>query len=426
MADPHRAEGPGRVVDQVGQRLRDRRTRDGVEERVHLVRGPAGVERAPDRRRREAVDGRLPAGLDVGQQVQVACALAGRADPGRRPSGRPGSAPRRPPGAAAASADQSGRRRPAERRRTTRGRRAPPARAWAASSSAATTWSVRDGGRRGRCQATCATSEAGPVPVASTWPEGSSARAVSVIVRVSGAIRLVSSGSRALRALPASSRVPTRNGSRSVSSHAVARRCQRSAAGRSHHPSNASVGVHDGVAVGVRPGRQQPGRGGDLDQQRRRRLVELHDVGRCLEVAHRHGPRAERDGRSGAPVVDEQLHPAYDVERRARGGSVHLVGGALGRRDLGRHVDPLPRRVAAPHGDLDLAGRAHESRPPGDEQSTRQQLLRRRRRLGRRDRLPGVPGVGLAPARLDVVEHRPSGRGQLRDAARAPRPAYAR
>ena len=85
------------------------------------------------------------------------------------------------------------------------------------------------------------------MPVASTWPEGSSARAVSVIVRVSGAIRLVSSGSRALRALPASSRVPTRKGSRSVSSHAVARRCQRAAAGRSHHPSNTSVGVHDGL-----------------------------------------------------------------------------------------------------------------------------------------------------------------------------------
>ncbi len=85
------------------------------------------------------------------------------------------------------------------------------------------------------------------MPVASTSPGGSAASAARVIARVSGAIRLVSSGSSALRALPASSRVPTRNGSRSVPSHADATRAHRTAAGSSHQVSNASVAVHAGL-----------------------------------------------------------------------------------------------------------------------------------------------------------------------------------
>ena len=65
-----RAEGPGGVVDQVGQRLRHRRPRDRPDELVHLDRRPAGVERAAYGPGREPVDGRAAARLDVGDQLQ--------------------------------------------------------------------------------------------------------------------------------------------------------------------------------------------------------------------------------------------------------------------------------------------------------------------------------------------------------------------
>ena len=379
MADPHRAERPGRVVDQVGQRLRDRRTRDGVEERVHLVRGPAGVERAPDRRRGEAVDRRLPAGLDIGQQVQVACPLARertRGDGrqvgldqhlvdlagqqrcqqiGRVIAGQQGAGVRRE----AAERHQPEVGRLVQRRDHLVGARRRPARALPGD--------VRDErGRSGAGRQHLARGELGQ--------SGQRHRAglgcdPAGQLGVEGVARLARVVARADE-----ERQPLRL-------HPRRRQAMPARGGRQVAPPVERVGRGPGrVAVGVRPGREQPGRGGHLDEQRRRRLVELDDVGRCLEVAHRHGPRAERDGRSGAPVVDEQLHSAYDVERRARRGSVHLVGGAFGGRDLGREVDPLPGRVTASHGDLDLAGRAHESRPPGHEQSARQQLLRRRRR----------------------------------------------
>ena len=67
-----RAEPSGDVVDEVGQRLGDRGARGGGDEVVHLGRRPAGVERAPDRRGGEAVDGRPAARLHVGHQRQLA------------------------------------------------------------------------------------------------------------------------------------------------------------------------------------------------------------------------------------------------------------------------------------------------------------------------------------------------------------------
>ena len=57
VTDPHRAEGPGGVVHEVGQRLRHRGPRDRAEEVVQLDRGPAAVERAAHRTGCEPVDG---------------------------------------------------------------------------------------------------------------------------------------------------------------------------------------------------------------------------------------------------------------------------------------------------------------------------------------------------------------------------------
>ncbi len=58
---------PGHVVDQVGQRLRDRGAGVGGQEGVQLVGGPPGVQRPADRVRGEPVDRRPALGLDVGR-----------------------------------------------------------------------------------------------------------------------------------------------------------------------------------------------------------------------------------------------------------------------------------------------------------------------------------------------------------------------
>ena len=316
------------------------------------------------------------------------------------------------------SADQPGRRRPAGRGRTTRGRRAPVSPRWAASSSAADhlvgarRWPARalpgdagdERGRSGAGREHLARGELGQRgqrhrarlggdPAGQLGVEGV-ARLARVVARADEVRQPLGLQPGRREALPA------------IGRRLVAPGVER--LGRRPR----------GVAVGVRPGRQQPGRRRDLDQQRRRRLVELGDVGGRLEVAHRHGARAERDRRSGAPVVDQQLHPAYDVERGARGRAVDLVGGALGGRDLGRYVDPLPRRVAAAHRDLHLArararavaararaGRATAAPRPGVVG------------LGGRDRLPRRARVGLTRAGLDVVEHRPRGRATARSSS---------
>ena len=166
MPDPHRAEGPRGVVDQVGQRLRHRRPRDRAEEVVQLDRGPAGVERAAHGAGREAVDRRPAARLHVGDQLQPAGQLRLQR-PGRdrgqvgleqhvvdRLGQQPGQGLRAP----------SRRRRPAGRGRTTPGRPARSPRATAASVTVHSTWSARVRGRRGRCQRSSATTDGTPVP----------------------------------------------------------------------------------------------------------------------------------------------------------------------------------------------------------------------------------------------------------------------
>ena len=71
-AHAHRAVPPGDVVDQVGERLRDRRARDVAQERVDRLRVPARIEGASHRRLADPEHRRMPAGLDVRQQAQAA------------------------------------------------------------------------------------------------------------------------------------------------------------------------------------------------------------------------------------------------------------------------------------------------------------------------------------------------------------------
>ena len=127
-----------------------------------------------------------------------------------------------------------------------------------ASPTAQATCRSRDRGRRGRCQATRATSEGSPVPLASTAPSGSPAHASRVIRRLSTWKVLESSGARALTPLPAWSRVPTRPGSRGEASQATASSAQRSAIASVVHTSKASVGSQTPSPSGASPWASRP------------------------------------------------------------------------------------------------------------------------------------------------------------------------
>ena len=102
------------------------------------------------------------------------------------------------------------------------------------------------------------TSEAMPVPIASTSPSGTSASTCSASRRASSASPLESSGASAFQDLPAGSREPTSDGTRLLASHPPTRRVHRSASGRPDQRSNSSVGSHEGVpsaaaASAIRP-----------------------------------------------------------------------------------------------------------------------------------------------------------------------------
>ena len=280
---------------------------------------------------------------------------------------------------------------------------------WPDSARAATTCSAREGGRRGRSQASRATTEAGPVPVATTWPGGSAASSASVIARVSGATRLVSSGSSALRVLPASSRVPTRNGSRSVSSQARASSVQRSAAGSSHQVSKASVGVQAGLPSGSGQVARSPAAAATSTTSAVVGSSSWANSAAAFRSRTARAPLRRATGGCGAPVVDQQLHPAYRLERGARRGVVHLRGVSLGRRHLGRDVDPVARGVAAAQRDLHLARHAHETRPTRHQQPARQQLLGRAR----------APRPGVIARRADPASASPEPASTCSSIARA-------
>ena len=81
-AHPQPGVAGGRVLDQVLQRLRDRRRRVQAEEVQHRLGVLAGVERPPDRGHRETVDrgGTLALGVGHGEELlgQVRREIAGR------------------------------------------------------------------------------------------------------------------------------------------------------------------------------------------------------------------------------------------------------------------------------------------------------------------------------------------------------------
>ena len=73
-----------------------------------------------------------------------------------------------------------------------------------------------------------------------------------------------------------------------------------------------------GLAVLVDALGEQAGDRRDLDEQARPGLVDLQVAGGRLEVADGQPAAAQHAGRLQPPVVEQQLHAAYDLEGRAR------------------------------------------------------------------------------------------------------------
>ena len=286
----------------------------------------------------------------------------------------------------------SGRRRPAAR--AAYDARPPSATSprWAASSSAAhhlvgarrrparaLPGDVRDDATPGRCRS--------PAPRRGRARPGRS----SVIARVSGAIRLVSSGSRALRALPrVVARADQERQPLGLQPRGRQRAASAAAAGSSHQLSNASVGVHAGLPSASGQVASSPAAAATSTSSAVAGSSSCTTSAAALRSRTATAPVRSADRRSGAPVVDQQLHPAYDVERRAGRGAVDQVGGTLGRRDA-----PAVRRRAR----ASCARRAARSAPrpgiargPADRgRAVRAPAAPRPGvvRLGRRDRVPG-------------------------------------
>ena len=224
-ADPQPAVLPGDVVDQVVQRLRHRRAGGLGEEVVQVRRRPAGVQRPPDAGLRDPEDRGAAGGLDVGDHREGVGQLGDqRAGGDQREVGlgehvvdRLGQQAAHAVGGAVLARRPAGpgRRWTARRRRgrpAGRPRRASPAPAPAGRPAAG-------------CASAAAATRSSP---ARPDPGGNSASTVSAERRIAGAVCRTRSGDSGLTALPATSRCPTSDGSRTPASQPAASAAQRS------------------------------------------------------------------------------------------------------------------------------------------------------------------------------------------------------
>ena len=369
LPDPDRAEGPRHVVDEVGQRLGDRGARHGADEVVHLQGRPAGVEGATDRAAGEAVDGGATAGLDVGQEVE---------GPGQLGLQRPGC-DRRQVGLEEDVVDRLGQVRGdrGERGVVVVGEDRPAGPGQAAGADESEQPGLVHGRRdqvavhRGpsRSQPGHALDERGHPGAGRQHRALRERRQLGQCERPRlGRHHAGEVGGERVPRLAAG--VLGADQARQPGGVEPGQRQRHPAlGGRARGPGVEGVGGQpDLVAVRVGGRGQQPGGGGHLDQQPGLGLGDLQLGSGRLQVAHTQPAAAQRRGRLEAPVVEEQLGAAYDVEGRAAGGPVDQCRVALGGREHGHLVARRGRGVAVPQRDPDLAREDEQAAVARDEE----------------------------------------------------------
>ena len=344
------------VVDEVGQRLRHRGAARPTRGR-RAPRPPTSRSRSPaDRALGEPVDGGAAARLDVGEQRRGAGPGPARAGPGRPRSGRPGAARGRPARAAAAPVPRGVVQRVVVGEQARPCADSPPSAVTPTTADSSTSPGDRLGagrGRRGRSQAIRSTSEATPVPAASTVPGSSAATSSSAVRRVSGSQARSRSGDQGVHRLAVLATADQPGQPRAT----PARPGRAAPSGRRRaallHRSNASVGSHTESPSGPVADREQLGGEGDLHVQRGVPLVDVQQLGGGLEVAHAQPAGPQRRRRRGAPVLEQQLDVPDQLEGGAGRGPVDQRlrrarrWPAPARRRPGSRVVRPPRRAIA-------------------------------------------------------------------------------
>ena len=136
-----------------------------------------------------------------------------------------------------------------------------------------------------------------------------------------------------------------------------------------------------------------------------------------LQVTDPETAGAQRAGRPGAPLVQQQLDAPDRLEGGAGRGPVDqgLLAGRA--RQRGQVVDRLPGGATAAQRQADLAGQHHHAATAGHQQAPGQQLLGGGGRLLGEHGVPGGPGGRLAAVVGHVLEQRPGRPGQLGEPA---------
>ena len=422
VPDPDGAEGPSGVVDQVGQRLRDRGPRHRGDEVVHLHRGPADVERAPYGSGGEAVDGRAAAGLDVGDQLQ----LPGQV--GLQRAGRDG----RQVGLEQHVVDRRRQQlvEAASGLRLVVGQQAPGVRRQPAERDQA------ESGRLGDRPRELVGAGAGPARPEPLDPlhqrRGAGAggehaaglevrragRAPSVGPRPGARWRARGPGrSTSCRPGPGSRPVPGAGGSpaRRAPAPPSARRWAWRSTGRRHRSGSTRVAVRAGG------GRQQPGGGRDLDQQGGGRLVDVQVAGGGPQIAYAEAAAAQRPGWS-VPPLSSNSSIRRTTSKAAPAAARSTIVGATRRRSPARgYVDRLDGRAASAQRQPDLAGQHVGAATAWDQQPVGEQLLGRAAGFLGRDGVPGGAGRRGPAGVEDVLEQGPGRRRQRRRSGARPR-----
>ncbi len=411
MSDPHRAEGPGGVVDEVGQRLRHRRARHLAEEVVHLHRGPAQVERASHRAGREPVDRRPSPGLHLRQHLQP---------PRQRRLQRPGRH-RGQVGLHQHVVDGCGQQRLEKGRGVVVGHERAGVRRQPAEPGHPERRGLLDrpqhlvgpGAGTARPQPGHAPDHAGHT--CAGREHLARGQVTDHVEHQPAGLHLVDAGQLRDQRVPRLAGRVLAADQPGEPGGVEPGACQDLPAlgRRPGHPPVQLVGGQPGrLAVRARARGEQPSGVRGLDEQCGHRLVHLQQDRGGLEVAHAEAAAAQHPRRAGAPVVEQQLDAAHRLERSTGGDLVHQGGLTRGGGHLGGEVDGLGGRAAAAQHQAHLAGEHDRAAATRHQQPPRQQLLRRGAGVLGQHRVAGAARGGLTALLQDVLEQ---GAGRRRD-----------